>query len=224
MSVGKSAKANIPQIGGGIYLITDVCEILRLPYQKVRYWLNEFWDNGFGINHGGYSFGEKGNKAVNFHTLIEFYTFYKLREQGVSSQKIRKAHNMIAKDLKVQYPFASAVYTDGIDMWYNYLEECIKLDGKKQIALKKVLAPYLKKIEFGEDHIAIKYFPIGKNRNVVVDPHHQFGAPTIVGTNIKTETIIQLKKGGESKESICLLYNLNLHQVNDAILYYRKTA
>jgi uncharacterized protein (DUF433 family) len=213
-----------PQLGGGVFLVTDISSILRIPYSKVRHWLNEFWDEEFGKQHGGYSFGDAKNRAVNFHTLLEFYAFYKLREKGLSSQRIRKAHDEISRMLNTPYPFASTLRTDGSHIWYEHLEECVRVDGKKQIALKKVLEPFLDKIEFGDDNMARCFFPIGKNREVVVDPHHQFGQPTIRGTNIKVETIYQLYMGGETKKSITALYNLNAKQVNDALRYFNIAA
>lgn len=214
-----------PKIGEGIFLIKDVSEILRLPYAKVRHWLIEYWNNRFGKKHGGYSFGDDGNKAINFYTLIEFLCFYKLREEGLSAHKIQKIHDVLSKDLKTIYPFAKySLYTDGKHVWYEHIENLVRIDGKRQISFKQILEPYLKNIDFDKNQIATRYFPIGREHKVVVDPKHQFGQPTIVGTNIKIETIYNLLNGGETKESVSYLYDLSLPQVNDAILYYKKVA
>ena len=87
-----------PKVGEGIFLAKDVAEIVRLPYQKVKYCMNGFWQN--------YTFGEEKNKAINFHSLLEFYIFYQLRVHGISSQKIKKVHSLISKELNTLYPFA----------------------------------------------------------------------------------------------------------------------
>lgn len=217
---------NKPTLGEGIYLIKDVSEILLLPYPKVRHWMHEFWDNRFGKSNGGaYSFGEKGNKAVNFFALIEFYTFYQLRIQGVSSQQIQRAHQIIAKELNTPFPFAAAeISTDGKRIWYEKLENIIKADGKKQFDLKKLITPFLHRIEFDNNNRASRFYPLEKSKNVVVDPKHQFGQPTINGRNINVATIKKLYDGGESKESISILYNLKPSQVNDALLYYKRAS
>lgn len=206
----------LPSVGEGIYTARDISFILKLPYHKVNYWMREFWK--------GYTFGIKGNKAVNFYTLIEFYTFYHLRELEVSAQEIKKAHIKIGNDLKTIYPFARKIHTDGKKgIWYEYLENLIKADNKKQFSLKPILAPFLSKIEFDVDDIATRYFPT-EAKKVVVDPRFQFGQPTITGTGIKAEIINGFVEGGESKETICKLYNLQIDQVEDAILYFKRSA
>jgi len=208
----------------GIFLVKDVSEILNLPYSNVRYWLFEFWDVRFSKDSTSvYSFGEKGNKAVNFLTLIEFYTFYQLRKKGVSSQKIQKAHQYISKELKTKYPFATAgISTDGKQIWYEHLETLINADGSTQINIKQLVEPFLDKIDFGSNLHAERYYPLGKSHYVVVDPKHQFGQPTLPGTNLKTDTIFKFFKGGETKKNICILYDLNQKQVSDAILYHQN--
>lgn len=203
-----------PKIGEGIYLIPDIAEILGLPYHKVNNWANEFWST--------HTFGEKGNKAINFLTLIEFYTFYQLRDKGISAQKIKKAHELISKEQNTEYPFARPIETDGKDIWYNYLENIIRADGRKQIDLKKILDPFLHKIDFGGNKIAERYFPLDRKHKIVIDPKHQFGQPTIVNTNIKASTIYSYYKGGETKQNIKYIYNLTSKQINDAILYYKN--
>jgi len=206
----------LPTVGEGIYTARDISTILKLPYSKVSLGMREFWDD--------YTFGVKGNKAINFYTLIEFYTFYQLRELSVSAQEIKKAHFKIATDLDTLYPFARKIHTDGKKgIWYEYLENLIKADNKKQFSLKPILAPFLSKIEFNGDDIATRYFPT-EAKKIVVDPKLQFGQPTITGTSIKAEIINGFIEGGESKETICKMYNLQIDQVEDAILYFKQSA
>ena len=218
-------KLNIiePSIGEGIFLQKDVSQILRLPKTKIQRWLKDFWDGRFASDYT-YSFGEEKNKAINFYTLIEFYTFYQLRKSGLSAQKIQKYHSLLSKELNTFYPFARTIHTDGKNIWYESLDELIKADGKSQLDFKSILEPFLHKIEFGEDGLAIRYFPIPNSRKIVVDPKHQFGQPTIFGRNIKTSTIYNLYKGGEPDENICDLYHITLKEVQDAILFYKPAA
>ncbi len=212
-----------PRVGEGVFLIRDVSEILLLPYSKVRYWLIEFWEGRFSSNYR-YSLGSKDSRSVNFYTLIEFYTFYQLRSKGLSSQKIQKLYLQLSKELGTNHPFARTIHTDGKSVWYEALGELIKADGKFQLDLKHILEPFLDKIEFGSNGLAEKYYPLDNSKNIVVDPNHQFGAPTITGTNIKSFVINDFYKSGESVESICGLYNLSEPQVLDAIRYYQRAA
>jgi uncharacterized protein (DUF433 family) len=168
--------------------------------------------------------GGKENRSVNFYTLIEFYTFYQLKISGLSTQKINTLYKQLAKDLHTQYPFARTIHTDGKSIWYEQLNELVKADGKLQLDMKLLLAPFLKKIDFSNEGLAERYYPLDNSRNIVIDPNHQFGAPTITGTNIKAYTINDFFSNGESIPSICSLYNLSEAQVLDALKYFKRAA
>ena len=212
-----------PKLGEGIFLMPDVAAILQLPYSKVRRWLVEFWNNRFANGHT-YSFGDEKNKVINFYTLIEFYTFYQLRLQGVGTTKIEFAHNEISKMLKTPYPFATNIHTDGKNVWYDYIDEVVNANGKQQIDMKVLLDPFLHKIKFGENNLAELFFPLENSKKVVVDPKRQFGQPIITGTSLPIRTIHKLHQGGESKKNISLLYDIKLSEVDDALLYYKRAC
>lgn len=206
----------VPTVGEGIFLTTDVAQILRLPYGKVRRWMKEYWPN--------YTFGEDDNQAINFQTLIEFYTFYHLRNKGLSVKKIQEYHSIIAEDLETPYPFARSIRTDGKDVWYELLGNLIKADNKKQFDFKPIIEPFLHKVDFGGSEIAQRFFPLQHSKVIVVDPKRQFGQPIVNGTSIKAETLFNLFEGGEKEEFIAELYDLKVSQVKHAIEYFRTAA
>jgi uncharacterized protein (DUF433 family) len=224
----KSSVKNIePRIGEGIYLVKDVSKILHLEYQKVYRWIVGYWSGNLDENIN-YTFGENDNRAINFYSLIEFYTFFKLREKGVSSTEIRRLHTELSRLLKTKYPFAIAQdyfvenrktpKTKKTFVYYTYLNSLIKFDTKKQFSLG-FMEKFLERIEFDENNLARRFYPLLHSKNVVVDPKHQFGQPVITGTNIKTQTLFNLYKGGESVEIISSLYNISIEKVRDAISF-----
>jgi uncharacterized protein (DUF433 family) len=206
-----------PVIGEGVFLSKDVANILKLPYTKVRNLMKGFWHSA--------AFGDDKNLAINFYSLIEFYTFYQLRLLDVPASEIKKAHSILAKELKVKYPFAlSGIRTDGKKVWYETLENLIRVDGKNQFAIREFITKFLHKIEFGENNIAKCFYPIPNSKLVVVDPKHQFGQPTITGKNINISTIKKLYDGGETPQEIASLYDIKISQVTHALEYYKLTA
>lgn len=216
-----------PRLGEGIYLVKDVSKILALDYNKVYRWIIGYWSHSLD-NDINYTFGDFDNRAINFYSLIEFYTFFKLREKGISPSKIKQLHLELKQLLKTPYPFAIAqdyfveerrtTKTKKVKkfVYYSYFDSLMKVGRKKQFSFK-FMDEFLKKIEFDDNNLAIRFFPLPNSKNVVVDPKHQFGQPVISGTNIKTQTIYNLYRGGESKEDISILYNLPIEKVEDAI-------
>lgn len=218
---------NDTKLGNGIYSIPDLAFILQLPQAKVRRWMNDFWDVRLGEKYKGkYSWGEGRDKATNFYTLIEFYVFYQLRESKVGAGTILKAHEAMASQLKTPYPFASSqVLTDGRSILY-ILDDgtTINADKSKQIAFREIIENFCKKIEFSKTNLAERYYPLGKQHHIVVDPHHQFGQPVIEKTNLLAETIYDLYQAGETKEFLARLYNISVKEVNDAVALFNLKA
>ena len=214
-------KQVIPKFGEGFYTASDASNILDIPYNKVSYWFRKYVKREFEVytNYRYYYDNEKVT-AVNFHALIEIYVFDFFKRNKISTKNILTAHKELSKLLDTPYPFCHTDFLllSGKDILYR-IEEAI-LDTKPgfQQAILEYVMPYSKKIEF-LGCMAQKYYPLGKDRSVVVNPSNQFGSPIIDGTNIKVSSLASLYRGGEKVEFISKLYNLTNQQVIDALTF-----
>ena len=215
-----------PRLGEGIYGVPEAAKILNLPLYKVRRLLKVYWNERFGKGKDLYSWGEGGATAFNFLTLIEFYVFYQLREAGVKTKEILVAHERLSVKMNTNFPFASTtLLTDGGKILFETEGGAIvETDHSFQYNLKEIIQPFCKKIEFNGERIARRFYPLGKEKNIVVDPHHQFGQPTISGTNILPATIFSYYKGGEPIEFISNIFEISKQQVADAVEYCKLAA
>ena len=214
-------------LGNGFYTVPDLALILQLPKKKVRRWLDDFYNERLGKPYeGSYSWGQGRDKATNFLTLIEFYVFYQLREHKVSTYKILEAHENMTKELKTAYPFASyKLLVDGKEILYAVEDDTwVHANKSRQIVIKEITEGFFKKIDFSANNLAERFWPLGKEREIVVDPHHQFGQPVIQGTNITAATIFSMYQSGEPTSIIGILYDITEEQVNDAILFCKHKA
>ncbi len=215
-------------MGSGIYTISDISRLLGFPKAKVRHYLNEYWDERLGkkLFDQTYTWSAGSHvKSVNFHTLIELYVCFYLQELGVSTRKILKSRDSIARELNVPYPFASAkLLTDGKKIWYEFKDCIVNADGSKQTDFIEFIREFTNKIEFNADKIAEKFWPEGKSSSVVINPHNQFGQPIIEGTNINTDVIFSMIESGESVISIGILYDITEKEIRDVISFYNKAA
>ncbi len=216
-----------PSLGIGLYSIPDVAQILNLETPFVRRWLKEYWGNRFKIGKKNLSsWGVGRDKTVHFYTLIEFYVFYQLRKQGLSAQSIAKSHEIIAGELNTQFPFAtSTILTDGRKILYKIDDDIIiNADKTKQLNFAGIIKEFCKQMDFGKDQLAIRYWPLGKDKNIIVDPHHQLGQPTIKNTNILAETLHRMHSAGEKINFIASLYDVSANDVNASIEFFNKAA
>lgn len=221
---------NKAELGIGVYTLPDLASILNLKYYKVQRLLNEYWDKRLANNlNSNYSWTVENNKAVSFHTLVEFYIYFQLKESGVSTQRILKAHKELSKTYETPFPFAKSEILDAINCFGKKIvfqlnhEDIIDLDSTKQLNLK-FIKNFMKKLDFDKNNLAERLYPLGKRNAVIVDPKHQFGQPTIKGTNIFPDTIYNLYKSKESKKFIAASFDLSLKQINDAIEYCKNAA
>ena len=208
------------QLGKGIYTIPEVAFILKLPLAKVRRWMIDFWDNNFSEKHNtSYSWGSGREKATNFFTLIEFYVFYQLRELNISTSKILKAHQDMAELLNTPYPFASSkLLSDGKSILFTMEDGTIvNADRSRQAVFKQIIEKFCRKIEFSSSEIAERFYPLGKEKHIIVDPHHQFGQPVVEQTNILAQTLNDLYNAGETISFLARLYDLKKEEVLSAI-------
>lgn len=188
-----------------------------------KYWELEFLRDA----DEGYTWGESREKAFHFLTLIEIIAVDSLREIGVSFPKIKLAHAKLSELLDTKYPFAHAeLMTDGKRIFYELLDSSLlEVDEKQQFSFTKLVAPYCKKIDFqNKTQLAERFWPLGKDHQIVVDPHHSFGQPVIKGTNITVEAIFNMLKAGESPDFVASIYELNLNAVEDVLSFMKRKA
>ena len=214
------SKFESARIGNGIYTAKDAALIFKIPYSKANYWFNWYLKKGkFNIDYQ-YHFAIRDKTAVNFLTLIEMYVFYTFKENGVKTKNILEAHNILSKQFQTPYPFAQEdYYISGKNIYVSSKDQIVSADKKLQFVSSEALIPYSKKINFGNDKLAHKFFPLETSKNIVVDPKHQFGQPTISGTNILAATIYDWHLGKEEDNFIAELYNISLESVRDAVKF-----
>jgi uncharacterized protein (DUF433 family) len=226
----KSQLQTKPVLGTGIYTMSDIALILGIPYPKVNRWINNFWNDRFGSKyHHTYTWSVDLTKAVNFPTLIELFTFYQLSAAGVSTHELIKAHEILANDHNTSYPFATknileGLRTDGKKILFEQRDGSIySVDYARQFKLQFV-KDFFKNLDFDSDLLAVRYWPVGKDKSIVCDPHHQFGQPVIEGTNILSETLFKMYQANEPVEFIAQLYELSINMVENAIEFHKNAA
>lgn len=212
-------------VGTGIFTVSEISKILRIPYPKVNRWLNKYWDGvlskEFNIN---FSNKIDNSKVVTFYTLIEFYITFQLSLSGVKINEIIKARKELTKLLRVEFPFAQKnvlnnIHTDGSKIFFKLgKKDIVSLDGTHQLNLM-LIEMFYKNLEFGNELLATKYWPLGKTKSIIVDPERRFGHPVIGKSNIYPEVINSMIQGGESLDFVAKLYNLNESEIKDAIEY-----
>lgn len=217
------------QLGNGIFTTQEIAQILRLPYHKVRKWITQYWDGELGnFYEKNYSWSVNNSKAVGFHTLIEFYVMMQFAEAGVKTREVLNAHKELSLFYSTNFPFAQKevldnIHTDKSKIYLNRNGDTISLDGSKQFNLD-IIKVFFQNLDFDNDMLASRFWPLGKNHKIVCDPHHKFGQPVISGTNIQSEVIYKMYLANEPIAFIASVYEITTKDVKDAIEFHKKAA
>lgn len=220
---------NSLQLGNGIYTVPEIAQILRLPYPKVYKWITTYWDGELGTAYKQhYSWSVGNTKAVGFHTLIEFYVMMQFTEAGVKIREVLNAHKYLSKKYNTHFPFAlkqviDDITTDGNKIFLNVEGDILTLDGSQQFNLHLVNI-FFKKLEFDSDMLASRFWPLGKEKKIVCDPHRKFGQPIIEGTGIQSEAIYRMYLAKEPIPFIASLYEITPQKVKHAIEFHQSAA
>lgn len=224
-----------PRLGEGVYTLPDAAHILNLPQPKVRRWVNGYWQilSADRQHHRMLDlrmWGSSRDRAFNFYTLVEVYCVMAFREMGVSFLKIRQARDELSARFDTPYPFAShELLCDGrrimVALKDTGFRSVLTLGAGGETAFRKIIEPFCQKLDFSKKtQLAERFWPMGRDSSVVVDPRHGFGRPTLDGTNISTQVICDLIRSGEDDETVCALYELTEKQLHDARQFEERDA
>src|SRR5262249_49347568 len=143
-----------------------------------------------------------------------------LKRSRFSLPEIRMIVEICRELLGVEHPFASEVLkTKGRDIFVP--RNGAAAGGVRRRAAQgwgQVLGPFLKTLDY-QDGLACAWWPLGKDRPVVVDPDYGFGFPIMDGTNIRTEIRYERFKAGELSEEIAADFRLDRKQVERALQF-----
>ncbi len=85
-------------------------------------------------------------------------------------------------------------------------------------AWDEVLAPFLETVEYERQYVR-RWWPIGRNRRVVVDPDFGFGLPVIAGSGVRTEIVYEQAQAGVPHERIALDFGIGQDDIDHAIQF-----
>lgn len=176
----------------------------------------------------------EGERALTFVELVELLYVRAFHELGVSWKTIRDAADVAARLFDSRHPFALRhVYLDPNRVLYGAVAETdgsealVELSGHGQQAFPQVLKPYLEQLEFGVDGVAARWWPMGKQAGVLIDPRIAFGAPIVDGTRIPVSTLAEAFEaeqpvyGERTMERVAWMYEVEPRHVQHSLEFSR---
>ena len=217
-----------PAFSAPLYTLAEAARIIGVPGNTLHHWARgysfkgidgrEIWSNALITTT------RVGRRpVVPFIGLGEGYVLAAFREAGVPMQRIRPAVERLEEEFGLRAALTSRrLMTDGAEVLWNYRDagadgeviESLVVVRNGQAVFKDVVERYLKTITYRDDRIALIRLPQFKPE-VVVDPHRNFGAPTLASRGIRVADIRGRIDAGEPLKQVADDYRISVGDVRD---------
>src|SRR5215208_6822579 len=212
-----------PSVTRPLYSFAEADRIAKVSPNTSRRWLK-----GYEFLYGEQrramppvTPGRGEQDAVSFVDLMEVAAISKLRQKGFSYRRIRQLNSYCRVELKVPRPLVTERFKIvGEDIFLAADFGVLLNVGREAGALawREVLEPFLEDVEY-ENDVARRWWPLGRDHKVVVDPDYGFGLPVVEGIGVRTEIIAERREAGDSIEEITYDFGVTPDQIEDALLW-----
>jgi uncharacterized protein (DUF433 family) len=226
------APARNPYLGVGLYTIPEAARLLKVPARTLARWAE------------GYTFTYRDEKRfaaplfrreharlleeriLTFADLIEMMLIRMFSEHGVSMPTIRAAAAAAIREFGTGHPFATRrFHTDGKRLFLEtrrddsgpavdsaFLRELPSF----QLVLDEVARPFFFKLDYDQDEV-LRYWPLGRDKGVVLDPRRSFGKPIVSRFGVPTWVLNEMVQAGETRDRVASWYEVSPEAVDAAV-------
>jgi uncharacterized protein (DUF433 family) len=217
----------------GLYTVPEAARLTRISTGKIRRWIKGYsFRSGKSVRHSDAVWqGEikpLDNKiSLSFRDLLELRFVDAFIRAGVSWRTMRRAHTKAQSELQTTHPFCSnRIFTDGRSILLRQGEEdsdqtLIDL-ATDQAEFSRIVERFRKELEFSGNDII--WWPLGKQRQIVLDPRRNFGQPTVTKSGVPAATLARSVKANSSQEIVAKWYEVHPDEVRDAVEFEESLA
>jgi uncharacterized protein (DUF433 family) len=230
-----------PPLGLALYPLRDAARLVQLDARTARRWAlgYDYRYRGTSRHSGGVmplmDSATARDPDLTFTEMLTLRLVKGFREAKLSLRTIKRVAEVAAREFATPTPFVNKrFHTDGRKVFVELREErpandepAVTPRERKMIevltgqhAFADVVEPSLFANVNWHDDIASRWWPLGFNRTVVLDPATVFGTPRIANTRVPTATIaeaLRAEGGGEAAVSaVADWFGLSPDQVRDA--------
>lgn len=225
-------------LGVGIYTVPEASRLTGVPAARVRRWVGgHTYRTATGMVRRTDPITRPqlpmidGTVALGFLDLLEVRVVNALLDVGLTWPALRLARHHAERLFEDDHPFALRRFqTDGRAVFADLpgggrrAGPLVDL-AENQVVFRELVAPFLKDVEFGEDHRAVRWFPQeGGRRRIVIDPARRFGQPIVDRSGVPTATLADaVAAEGEGSEGVVARwYDVEVASVRDAVAFERR--
>jgi hypothetical protein len=172
--------------------------------------------------------GEEG-LFLGFRDLMEARVAAAFIEQGLSPQRVRQAIVLARQFIADEHPLSTRSFrTDGRSVFLQVVEA----DGqtrlidlfRQQYAFRDIVERSLKNVDYSQDGIPSLWWPLGRDKSIVVDPARSFGQPIEAETAVPADISASAARAEGSPEAAARVWDVPLRAVKRAMAFESEMA
>lgn len=224
-------------IGVGLYTVPEASRLTGVSQGRIRRWLLGYkFESSGKTRHSPALWTPQlpkidGRLGLGFLDLIEVQFIDALRDHSVSWKTIRIAAQRARELFDHDHPFATRRFlfrTDGrkifADLYREKREKSLLDLSANQFAFERIMGPSLvAAIDFDENQ-AERWWPLGRHKQVVIDPKRSFGQPIVNEGGVPTVVLADAYRAERSIKRVVAWFDIGKAAVRDAVEYERKLA
>lgn len=226
--------SNVTYLNVGIYTVPEASKLTGVSKDRIRRWLRGYHSHLRKKNYSALwrpQLPEIDHKvALGFLDLIEVKFVGAFLDRGVSWPMIHKVREKAAELYPgVSHPFCTKRFsTDGQRIFAEVHKETgensLMEIATDQHVFAEITRPFLKQLEFKGADMLERWWPLGRDGHIVVDPRKNFGQPTVCQEGIATKVLAESVRANGSVEEVARWYEINPQSVKDAVEYEQSLA
>jgi uncharacterized protein (DUF433 family) len=220
-------------VSAGIYTVPEASRLTKVSTSRIRRWLKGYEFKTGKARHQSKpvwagQFGPvDGKMAVGFRDLMEIRFVDAFLNRGVTWKTMRAAHQAAKATLGTDHPFCTHRFaTDGREILLREAEsagDASLIDiTTNQREFARIVEPFLKELDF--DDGVTRWWPLGKQRLIVIDPARNLGQPTVSRSGVPARVLAESVAANGSLESVARWFEVAPEEVRDAVEFQRSLA
>ena len=207
-----------------LYTFAEAAHLAHVSAGTVRNWLL-----GYTARHGDVPplFDSRAAKGamVSFLQLVEIVVAAKFRKsEHVSFQTVRRAYENARSQWDLEYPFAHL----RLEALGGHIVRRIHedrpgksvqaLDTPEQWIIPELVLDTVHQFDYDLE-LAARWYPVGKDVPIIIDPRLSAGLPTIVGRGVTVQVIHKRFKARQSIAFIARDFDIKRNIIEEAVRY-----
>lgn len=237
MSAGSNSESNYRiLLERPAYPIAEASRLVKLSSGQIRRWLRgyEFDYLTKGPPQIRHSHkppvvprAAKETPYASFLDLIDLLLVREFLNEGFTLQQLRTVFAEAKEILEIDHLAYETFFTIGRSVFLEISgHSMVALSTGGQLAIDEFIRSLGHQIEFDEEtKLAVRWYPLHPDRNVVVDPTISFGHPVITGRRVTTSNILDFYQAEHGDiDVICDWMDVEPVKVKSAIEFELQLA